>query len=92
MAQAVPVFGAEIKAVELDAQLRKPRAQCFVLHTGRIRQPLQVTPAGFALAARDLVAAAHKCAESSYRYNLSAGRTVHPDTLKFLGIETEEEA
>lgn len=26
-----------------------------------------------ALAARDLVAAAHKCAESSYRYNLSAG-------------------
>ena len=45
-----------------------------------------------ALAARDLVAAAHKCAESSYRYNLSAGRTVHPDTLKFLGIETEEEA
>ncbi len=45
-----------------------------------------------ALAARDLVAAAHNCAESSYRYNLSAGRTVHPDTLKFLGIETEEEA
>ena len=42
--------------------------------------------------AADLVAAAHKCAESSYRYNLSAGRTVHPDTLKFLGIETEEEA
>ena len=44
------------------------------------------------LAARDLAAAARECAESSYQYNKSAGRAVHPDTLKFLGIEKEEGA
>jgi len=43
------------------------------------------------LAEEDLTAAAKRCAESSYQYNLGAGRTVHPDTLKFLNVEMEDE-